>query len=79
MISQEQMDELVCHNGRLVRAANDLRLMLRRAENAIGQVIDAAEPIARQHEDEPVEYAVPAEDIDELRAVLVVARAWDNG
>ncbi len=54
-------------------------MMLRRAENAIGQVLDAAEPIAGQHEDEPVEYAVPAEDIDELRAVLVVARAWDNG
>ena len=76
MTTREQMDELVRRNGRLATITNDLQVVLRRVESVIGRVIDAAEPVAWPYEEWPAEYSVPAQDINELRAVLEVAREW---
>ena len=77
-MNQEQFDEMIRHNGRLVRTANDLRAQLMSAVSALKAIIDAAEPIAGQHDEgDPVEYVVPVEDLDNARAVCAVASAWD--
>ncbi len=41
--------------------------------NTVKELIDAAEPIAMQHDEEPDEYVVPAECIEDLRQALVEA------
>ena len=75
-MEQEKIDALIRHNGALVRRANDMRLLLARTMDQITVVLDAAEPVAAQHEDEPSEFVVPAEDMQELRDTLVAVRAW---
>jgi len=75
-MEQEKINALIRHNGALVRLANDRRLLLARTMDQVTVVLDAAEPVAAQHEDEPSEFVVPAEDMQELRDTLVAVRAW---
>jgi len=70
------MDELHRHNGALVRTAHDLRRMLQQALTTMESALGAAVPVAEQHEEHPSEYMLPAEDIDEMRSIITVIKAW---
>lgn len=69
--TMEQLDELVRHNMNLVATAQKMRQALEQAHNAIRMVLDLSEPIAEQHDDEPVEWVVHGDNLDELRQVLL--------
>lgn len=79
-MNAEKLDELIRHNGNLVRTAQTLQQQVQAAVRTCGQVVDSAEPVshfdAAGKQIDSVEYYVPAEEIEELRAMCILARTW---
>ncbi len=71
--------EMANHNVRLATRAREMQRLACDACDAIRNAMDVAEPIVGQYCGEVVEYVLPVEDIEALRAILARARSWDIG
>ncbi len=71
--------EMANHNVRLATRAREMQRLACAACDAIRNAMDMVEPIVGQHGDDVVEYVLPVEEIEALRAVLSRAQSWNIG
>ena len=76
--NQAHLDELIRHNGNLVRTASALRSQRNQAISVVDAVVAQARGIVAAGEDTPTEFIIPAACLDSMRALAALLKAWDT-